>query len=177
DGAGDGVPDSAQRGGGTGVTGMWMFLATDAMGFGGLFIAYGILRVRADVWPDPRTRLALAPAGGMTFAPLGSQLYHTVARRGGRDDVRAAGIQPDHDAGDAGRRTSGAPRLVVGDSGAGHRISRGRGDRVRAPRDGGVCGSVRVDVLSADRVPRPARAGRVGGGRVHVAVEVRRASA
>jgi len=81
DGAGDGVPDSAQRGGGTGVTGMWMFLATDAMGFGGLFIAYGILRVRADVWPDPRTRLALAPAAAMTFALLASSLTMTLATR------------------------------------------------------------------------------------------------
>ena len=86
DGAGDGVPDSAQRGGGIGVTGMWTFLATDAMGFGGLFIAYGILRVRADVWPDPRTRLALAPAVAMTFALLASSLTMTLA-------TRAAGLR------------------------------------------------------------------------------------
>ena len=37
-----------------GVAGMWTFLATDAMGFAGLFIAYAVLRVRADAWPDPR---------------------------------------------------------------------------------------------------------------------------
>jgi cytochrome c oxidase subunit 3 len=60
---------------------MWTFLATDAMGFGGLFIAYGVLRVRADAWPDPRTRLALTPAAMMTFALLASSLTMTLAAR------------------------------------------------------------------------------------------------
>jgi heme/copper-type cytochrome/quinol oxidase subunit 3 len=62
---------------------MWTFLATDAMGFGGLLIAYGVLRVRAgvDAWPDPRARLALAPAAAMTFALLLSSLTMTLATR------------------------------------------------------------------------------------------------
>ena len=34
-----------------GAAGMWTFLATDAMGFGGLFIAYAVLRVHADGGP------------------------------------------------------------------------------------------------------------------------------
>jgi len=37
----------------TGKVGMWLFLATDAMGFGAMLLAYGFLRVRADEWPDP----------------------------------------------------------------------------------------------------------------------------
>jgi heme/copper-type cytochrome/quinol oxidase subunit 3 len=76
--------DTAERGpGGVGVgaTGMWTFLATDAMGFAGLLIAYGILRVRADIWPDPRSRLALAPAAAVTFALLLSSLTMTLATR------------------------------------------------------------------------------------------------
>jgi cytochrome c oxidase subunit 3 len=74
--------ESAGRGdGGVGTSGMWTFLATDAMGFAGLLIAYGILRVRADVWPDPRSRLALAPAAAMTFALLLSSLTMTLATR------------------------------------------------------------------------------------------------
>ena len=77
--------DTAERGavagGGVGATGMWTFLATDAMGFAGLLIAYGILRVRADVWPDPRSRLALAPAAAVTFALLLSSLTMTLATR------------------------------------------------------------------------------------------------
>jgi heme/copper-type cytochrome/quinol oxidase subunit 3 len=60
---------------------MWTFLATDAMGFGALFIAYGVLRMRSEVWPDPAARLALAPAAGMTFALLASSLTITLAAR------------------------------------------------------------------------------------------------
>src|SRR5262245_43227721 len=60
------------------------------MGFGGLFIAYGILRVRANVWPDPRTRLALAPAAAMTFALLASSLTMTLATRADSASARRA---------------------------------------------------------------------------------------
>jgi len=62
---------------------MWTFLATDAMGFGGLLAAYGVLRARAaaGAWPDPRSRLALAPAAAMTFALLTSSLTMTLAMR------------------------------------------------------------------------------------------------
>jgi len=80
---GDGGPETVRGTGGVGATGMWTFLATDAMGFGGLLIAYGVLRVRAgvDTWPDPRARLALAPAAAMTFALLLSSLTMTLATR------------------------------------------------------------------------------------------------
>jgi heme/copper-type cytochrome/quinol oxidase subunit 3 len=64
-----------------GAAGMWTFLATDAMGFGGLFIAYATLRVRAESWPDPRARLALAPVAAMTLALLFSSLTMTLAAR------------------------------------------------------------------------------------------------
>ena len=73
---------------------MWTFLATDVMGFGGLFIAYAVLRVRAESWPDPRERLALAPAAAMTFALLR--------------------VEPDHDAGDARRRPEARRLLWLG---------------------------------------------------------------
>ncbi len=53
-----------------GTIGMWAFLATDAMGFGGLFVAYGFLRARASTWPDPRAHLMLVPAAFLTFALL-----------------------------------------------------------------------------------------------------------
>ena len=64
-----------------GVAGMWTFLATDAMGFGGLFIAYGVLRVRAEAWPDPRAHLGLALAAAMTFGLLASAFTMTQAAR------------------------------------------------------------------------------------------------
>ena len=71
-------PHAAGR---VGAAGMWTFLATDAMGFGGLFIAYGVLRVRAAAWPDPTERLALGPAAMMTFSLLASSLTMTLAAR------------------------------------------------------------------------------------------------
>jgi len=85
DSTGDVRPAPAQGGGTVGATGMWTFLATDAMGFAGLLVAYGVLRVRAavDAWPDPRGRLALAPAAAMTFALLASSLTMTLATRAG----------------------------------------------------------------------------------------------
>jgi cytochrome c oxidase subunit 3 len=86
------VGGTTEHGGKTvvGPSGMWTFLATDAMGFAGLFIAYGVLRVRADVWPDPRTRIALAPAAAMTFALLASSLTMTLATRAASARVRQA---------------------------------------------------------------------------------------
>ncbi|HSY41739.1 MAG TPA: heme-copper oxidase subunit III [Polyangia bacterium] len=64
-----------------GVAGMWTFLATDAMGFAGLFVAYSVLRVRADVWPDPRAHLGLELAAVMTFGLLASAFTMTQATR------------------------------------------------------------------------------------------------
>jgi cytochrome c oxidase subunit 3 len=77
--AAEGGADHA--GDGVGTTGMWTFLAIDAVGFAGLLVAYGTLRVRADVWPDPRSRLALGPAAAVTFALLLSSLTMTLATR------------------------------------------------------------------------------------------------
>jgi len=75
--------ESGHGGGSVSATGMWTFLATDALGFGGLLAAYGVLRARAaaGAWPDPRSRLALAPAAAMTFALLTSSLTMTLAMR------------------------------------------------------------------------------------------------
>jgi heme/copper-type cytochrome/quinol oxidase subunit 3 len=64
---------------GTGKVGMWMFLATDAMGFGAMFIAYAVLRVRAETWPDPYQRLSIAQAAAMTFALAASSLTMSLA--------------------------------------------------------------------------------------------------
>ena len=60
---------------------MWTFLATDAMGFAGLFVAYGVLRVRADAWPDPRAHLGLGLAAAMTLGLLASAFTMTQATR------------------------------------------------------------------------------------------------
>jgi heme/copper-type cytochrome/quinol oxidase subunit 3 len=62
-----------------GVLGMWLFLGTDAAGFGGLLIAGGVLRARATSWPDPYQRFALPLAAGMTLALLLSSLFMSLA--------------------------------------------------------------------------------------------------
>ena len=36
-----------------GKVAMWMFIAQDGMAFGGLLLAYGMMRVWADYWPAP----------------------------------------------------------------------------------------------------------------------------
>jgi heme/copper-type cytochrome/quinol oxidase subunit 3 len=73
-----------------GPAGMWTFLATDAMGFGGLFIAYAVLRVRADTWPAPREHLELGAAALMTLALLASAFTMTMAAGAGVSRARFA---------------------------------------------------------------------------------------
>lgn len=51
----------------SGKVGMWIFLLTDAMSFGGLLLGYAILRSGAHNWPDPSTRLGIPFTAGMTF--------------------------------------------------------------------------------------------------------------
>jgi heme/copper-type cytochrome/quinol oxidase subunit 3 len=74
----------------TGPSGMWAFLATDAMGFGGLFVAYGFLRARAQTWPDPRAHLGMAGTAAMTFALLASAFTVAEAARAATARARAA---------------------------------------------------------------------------------------
>jgi len=67
-----------------GKIGMWVFLATDAMGFAGLLIAYAALRVHADQWPDPQDRLAIPQAALMTALLVTSSFTMTMAVRAAR---------------------------------------------------------------------------------------------
>jgi heme/copper-type cytochrome/quinol oxidase subunit 3 len=82
---GAGVGEGA--GEGAGKIGMWIFLATDAMGFGALLVAYAVLRARADAWPDPIERLSIPLAAAMTLTLLTSSLtvlFALTAARQGR---------------------------------------------------------------------------------------------
>jgi cytochrome c oxidase subunit 3 len=54
------------------------------MGFAALLMAYGILRVRADHWPDAQDRLAVLQAAGMTAALVTSSFTVTMAARAAR---------------------------------------------------------------------------------------------
>jgi cytochrome c oxidase subunit III len=64
---------------GAGRIGMWIFLVTDAMGFGALLLAYGVLRARAAGWPDPMERFMIPVAAAMTLALLTSSLAVLLA--------------------------------------------------------------------------------------------------
>jgi len=75
-----------------GRVGVWIFLASDAMGFAALLMAYAVLRVRADQWPDAQERLAVLQAAGMTAALVTSSFTVTLAARAaraGREVARA----------------------------------------------------------------------------------------
>jgi cytochrome c oxidase subunit III len=70
-----------------GKIGIWVFIATDTMGFGALLLAYAVLRVRSEAWPDPAVRFDRSWAAGMTFILLASAAIMNaavVAAREGR---------------------------------------------------------------------------------------------
>ena len=50
-----------------GKLGMWIFLAGDAVGFGTLLAAYGIMRATSGDWPDPYEALGINLTAAMTF--------------------------------------------------------------------------------------------------------------
>jgi heme/copper-type cytochrome/quinol oxidase subunit 3 len=50
-----------------GKLGMWVFLAGDAMSFGGLLATYGVLRFGALNWPNPTHVLGIWLTAAMTF--------------------------------------------------------------------------------------------------------------
>jgi heme/copper-type cytochrome/quinol oxidase subunit 3 len=63
----------------SGKLGMWIFLLTDAMSFGGLLLAYGILRGGAHHWPDPSERLGITFTAVMTFDLICSSVTMVLA--------------------------------------------------------------------------------------------------
>ena len=63
----------------TGKVGMWIFLVTDAMTFGGLLLAYGILRAGNTQWPTPTSILGIPFTAVMTFVLIVSSLTMVLA--------------------------------------------------------------------------------------------------
>ncbi|MEE9240970.1 MAG: cytochrome oxidase subunit III, partial [bacterium] len=50
-----------------GKTGMWVFLAGDAMSFGTLLAGYAIIRGASEDWPNPSDILGVSLTAFMTF--------------------------------------------------------------------------------------------------------------
>ena len=62
-----------------GKLGMWIFLAGDAVGFGTLLAAYGIMRATSGDWPDPYEVLGINLTAAMTFLLICSSV--TMCRK------------------------------------------------------------------------------------------------
>jgi cytochrome c oxidase subunit III len=85
-------PNDAHYGKATaGKIGMWIFLLSDAFSFGGLLLAYGILRGGAKVWHDPalhEPQLGINFTAALTFLLICSSvtmvLAHAAAVEGDR---------------------------------------------------------------------------------------------
>jgi cytochrome c oxidase subunit 3 len=83
-----------------GKVGMWTFLLSDAFSFGGLLLAYGILRGGSKVWHDPTLKepiLGINFTAGLTFLLICSSvtmvLAHAAAVEGKRSEmVRYLGL-------------------------------------------------------------------------------------
>jgi len=58
---------------------MWTFIAQDGMSFGGLLLAYGILRVTASSWPEPDAVLGIPLTAFATFVLILSSMTMVFA--------------------------------------------------------------------------------------------------
>jgi heme/copper-type cytochrome/quinol oxidase subunit 3 len=74
-----------------GKLGMWVFLAADAMSFGGLLAGYGALRYGDPTWPPPSSILGIQLTAFMTFLLICSSVTMVEAlgsiRQGNRDGL------------------------------------------------------------------------------------------
>ena len=74
-----------------GKLGMWIFLAGDAVGFGALLAAYGIMRATSADWPDPYHVLGINLTALMTFLLICSSVTMVKALEWlGKGDRRRA---------------------------------------------------------------------------------------
>jgi heme/copper-type cytochrome/quinol oxidase subunit 3 len=75
-----------------GKLGMWIFLAADAMSFGGLLAGYGALRAGATDWPNPSQVLGISLTAFMTFLLICSSVTMvkglSAIRHGNRAGMR-----------------------------------------------------------------------------------------
>jgi heme/copper-type cytochrome/quinol oxidase subunit 3 len=62
-----------------GKLGMWVFLAGDAMSFGGLLAGYGALRASSANWPSPMEKLGILTTSFMTFLLIVSSVWMVLA--------------------------------------------------------------------------------------------------
>lgn len=76
-----------------GKIGMWIFLATDAMSFGGLLLAYAIIRAGATDWPEPTHELGIWFTAATTFVLICSSVSMVMALAAAHDGDKAGTLR------------------------------------------------------------------------------------
>jgi cytochrome c oxidase subunit 3 len=76
----------------TGKIGMWLFLLSDALSFGGLLLGYAILRSHQPTWPDPNRYLGINFTAGMTFLLICSSVTMVLALAAAHEKNRSQTI-------------------------------------------------------------------------------------
>jgi heme/copper-type cytochrome/quinol oxidase subunit 3 len=66
-----------------GKAGLWVYLMTDGLTFGGLLLGYGILRIRNPEWPHPATYLGIGLSAVATFLLICSSVSMVFAQSAG----------------------------------------------------------------------------------------------
>ncbi len=73
-----------------GKIGMWVFLVTDAMTFGGFLAAYGLIRVKlGSAWPNPAEHLGINLSAFATFILICSSVSMVMSLAAGQEKNRA----------------------------------------------------------------------------------------
>jgi heme/copper-type cytochrome/quinol oxidase subunit 3 len=62
-----------------GKVGMWIFIAQDGMAFGGLLLAYALLRIFSPDWPEPARILGIGLTAFATFVLICSSVSMVLA--------------------------------------------------------------------------------------------------
>lgn len=78
---------------GAGKVGMWIFLVTDALTFGGLLIAYASLRAWAATWPQPASVLNIPLTAFNTFLLICSSVSMVLAVQSAEEEDRASTLK------------------------------------------------------------------------------------
>ncbi len=82
-------PDPYMGSASMGKIGMWFFLCSDALSFGGLLLAYGILRGSSTVWHHPgEPALGINFTAGLTFLLICSSVTMVLAHAAAVENKR-----------------------------------------------------------------------------------------
>ena len=123
---------------------MWIFLLTDAMSFGGLLLAYAILRSGSHNWPDPATRLGIPFTAGMTFLLICSSVTMVLALAAAQEKNKKQALSG------SGCTILGGLLFLCGQA-------KEYTELIHEKGDGAVGRPDVVDLLPHHRLPRPAR--------------------